>query len=201
MRGQEIAFTDINQGLLEKFEIWLKTTYKRKRKKKKRVSERTIANHLVVIRSVFAHPRKNQVIDEKTTVSVSRAKRTSPLKKPKCQYPSKMLKAWKHRNCRTRNMNMQERFGPNGFPDYIDKPDQLSNIIVGYLRENELYPSKEHTLYSLRHIFQDRLTDVDPPECLQAELMGHKFNRQKYGKGPTLAKKLEWMNKVRLKPL
>lgn len=67
MRGQEIAFADINQGLLEKFEIWLKTTYKPKGKKKKRLSDRTIANHLVVIRSVFAHARKNQVIDEKTT--------------------------------------------------------------------------------------------------------------------------------------
>lgn len=88
---------------------------------------------------------------------------------------------------------------PNGFTDYLDKPDQLSAIIGDHLRKNKLFPSEDHTLYSLRHSFQDRLTDVDAPDRVQAELMGHKFNRQKYGKGPTLAKKHEWMEKLQLK--
>ncbi len=78
MKGQEIAFADINEGLLEKFEIWLKTTYKPKGKKKKRLSDRTIANHLVVIRSVFAHARRNEVIDEKTTYGKHGKKITFP---------------------------------------------------------------------------------------------------------------------------
>ncbi len=84
--------------------------------------------------------------------------------------------------------------------DYLDKPDELSAILGDHLRENNLFPSEKHTLYSLRHSFQDRLTEVDAPDRVQAELMGHKFNRQKYGKGPTIEKKMEWMKKVQLKP-
>lgn len=75
LKGQEIAFDEITEGLLEKFEVWLKTDYKPKGKKKKRLSDRTIANHLVVIRSVFAHARKNSVIDEKTTAFGKKGKK------------------------------------------------------------------------------------------------------------------------------
>lgn len=67
LKGQDIAFTDISEGLLEKFEVWLKTDYKPKGKKKKRLSDRAIANHLVTIRSVFAHARRNKVIDKGLT--------------------------------------------------------------------------------------------------------------------------------------
>ncbi|NML20016.1 hypothetical protein HHL16_03975 [Pseudoflavitalea sp. G-6-1-2] len=88
---------------------------------------------------------------------------------------------------------------PKGFTDYLDQPDTLGTKIGVYLRERALYPSDEHVLYSLRHSFQDRLIDVDAPDRVQAELIGHKFNRQKYGKGPTLQKKMEWMKKVQLK--
>jgi len=42
---------------------------------------------------------------------------------------------------------------------------------------------------------------VDAPDRVQADLMGHKFNREKYGKGSTLEKKLEWMQKIQLKVL
>lgn len=93
---------------------------------------------------------------------------------------------------------------PQGFTDYIDNPDYLANILGGHLREKGLFPSEEHTLYSLRHSFQDRLIDADVPERVQAELMGHSvrvaLGRERYGKGPTLAKKLEWMQKIQLKP-
>jgi len=61
LKGEDIAFSDITPGMLEKFEIWLKSAYKPKGNKK-RISDRTIANHLVTIRSVFAHARKNEVI-------------------------------------------------------------------------------------------------------------------------------------------
>lgn len=88
---------------------------------------------------------------------------------------------------------------PQGFTNYADSPDALSSVIGGFLRDNGLFPTEEHTLYSLRHSFQDRLTDVDAPDRVQADLMGHKFNRQKYGKGSTLARKFEWMGKVQIK--
>ena len=92
---------------------------------------------------------------------------------------------------------------PQGFTDYIDNPDYLGTILGGHLRNNGLFQTEEHTLYSLRHSFQDRLIDADVPERVQAELMGHSIRaalgREPYGKGPTLAKKLEWMEKIRLK--
>ncbi|GAA3913723.1 tyrosine-type recombinase/integrase [Chitinophaga oryziterrae] len=77
LKGEDIAFSDITVGLLEKFKVYLKSchtlprktktsTDQRKRpsiaKPKKPMGERTIMNHLVVIRSVFAHARKNHVI-------------------------------------------------------------------------------------------------------------------------------------------
>lgn len=65
-----------------------------------------------------------------------------------------------------------------------------------FLVENVLQEMKGQTLYSLRHGFKDRLTDVDAPDLIDSELMGHKFDRPGYGHGPTLTKKLEWILKV-----
>lgn len=88
---------------------------------------------------------------------------------------------------------------PEGFTDYRDNPDRLSNELGKYLRENNLLPSDQHTVYSLRHSFQDRLLAVNAPDRVQADLMGHKFQRQSYGNGASLEQKLEWMKKIRLK--
>ena len=85
---------------------------------------------------------------------------------------------------------------PDGFPTYREKPDNLTNELNRFLREHGLFPSEKHSLYSFRHSFQDRILAVDAPDRVQAELMGHKFNRPKYGSGPTLEHKLEWMNKI-----
>jgi hypothetical protein len=62
-----------------------------------------------------------------------------------------------------------------------------------------MLPSENHTAYSLRHSFQDRLTAVDASDRVQADLMGHKFNRETYGKGASLEKKFEWLQKICLK--
>lgn len=89
---------------------------------------------------------------------------------------------------------------PNGFTEYHDRPDSLSGLLGKYLKEHNLIPSEHHTIYSLRHSFQDRLLAVNTPDRIQADLMGHKFSRPRYGEGATLAHKLEWMKKVQLKP-
>ena len=52
----------MSPGLLERFIIYLKSEHKPKRGKAKRISDRTIANHLVTLRSVFAHARKNGAV-------------------------------------------------------------------------------------------------------------------------------------------
>jgi hypothetical protein len=64
--------------------------------------------------------------------------------------------------------------------------DALSAVLVKYLRENKLLPTNLHSTYSLRHSFQDRLTAVNTLDRIQADLMGHKFNRPVCGIGATL---------------
>jgi integrase len=60
-------------------------------------------------------------------------------------------------------------------------------------------PTLRHSLYSLRHSFEDRLTALDPPDKIIAVLMGHKHQRPKYGAGPTLEHLQSWMNRIAFK--
>jgi len=90
---------------------------------------------------------------------------------------------------------------PNGFTSYYERPDSLSGAIGKYLRENKLLPSDQHSPYSLRHSFQDRLTRANAPDRVQADLMGHKFQRPTYGDGSDLKQKHEWMTKIQLKAI
>ncbi len=55
MGGQDIAFSDISQSMIEKFKVYLK----RPDQDGVTMSERTAVNHLVMIRSIFAHARKS----------------------------------------------------------------------------------------------------------------------------------------------
>ena len=87
-----------------------------------------------------------------------------------------------------------------GFVRYRGKSDLISSTINKYLRENDLVPSDRHSLYSLRHSFEDRLTAVEPPDKVQAALMGHKYVRPKYGHGPSLEQKKLWLDKIALLP-
>ena len=89
---------------------------------------------------------------------------------------------------------------PEGFPRYRDKGASLSGTINKFLSENGLRPSPAHTMYSLRHSFEDRLTAVEAPEKLIAALMGHAYSRPRYGKGPSLAQKQTWLAKIAFKP-
>lgn len=57
LKDSDIAFTDISVGLLERYIIYLKQIGDK--------GQRTIMNHLVVIRSVFAYASRNNVIDKK----------------------------------------------------------------------------------------------------------------------------------------
>ncbi|UAY53188.1 site-specific integrase [Ferruginibacter albus] len=88
---------------------------------------------------------------------------------------------------------------PDGFSRYKGMPDSLTNILNKHFRGLGLFPSPNHSIYSLRHSFQDRLLAVNAPDRIQADLMGHKFNRPSYGEGGTLIHKLEFMKKIMLK--
>lgn len=85
---------------------------------------------------------------------------------------------------------------PNGFDHYYRKSDLLSATLNKYLKENSLLPTKKHCVYSLRHSFEDRLTAVEPPDKVQAALMGHKYDRPRNGDGPSLEQKKKWLDKI-----
>jgi integrase len=85
---------------------------------------------------------------------------------------------------------------PSGFPRYRDKSSVLSATINKFLFENGLRPTKDHTLYSLRHSFKDRLVAAEAPDSLIDSLMGHRTNKPKYGKGPPLELKLKYLAQI-----
>ncbi|MFD0751877.1 DUF6538 domain-containing protein [Mucilaginibacter calamicampi] len=89
---------------------------------------------------------------------------------------------------------------PKGFSHIVKNSDSASSAIGKFLRENNLQPSPRHSPYSLRHSFQDRLTNADCPDRIQTDLMGHAFKgRTKYGTGATLEHSFAWMKKIQLK--
>lgn len=68
--------------------------------------------------------------------------------------------------------------------------------LINSCAKNNLSPSEGQSLYSLRHTFKDRLRDIQAPEEVIDNLMGHKSRGPKYGRGHILETKLEWLNKI-----
>lgn len=89
---------------------------------------------------------------------------------------------------------------PNGFARYRHKADSLSALVNKFLDGKGLLLQEGQTLYSLRHTFEDRLTAVEAPDKLAAAMMGHKYHRPRYGVGPSLAQKQEWLKRIAFKP-
>ncbi|HEX3861124.1 MAG TPA: tyrosine-type recombinase/integrase [Stellaceae bacterium] len=89
---------------------------------------------------------------------------------------------------------------PKGFPRYRDKSSSLSGTLNKFLTENGLRPTRDHTVYSLRHSFKDRLVAAEAPDSLIDSLMGHKTYKPKYGKGPPLELKLKYLEQIAFTP-
>lgn len=85
---------------------------------------------------------------------------------------------------------------PDGFERYLNKTATLSQTIKKFLKAKNLRPTRDHCLYSFRHSFQDRLTAVEAPDRMQADLMGHRYIRERYGVGPSLEQKAKWLAKI-----
>lgn len=75
---------------------------------------------------------------------------------------------------------------PSGFNHYRTA-DTTSTTINKYLRENDLKPTPNHSLYSLRHT-------ASATQALQ------KKSGPKYGRGHMLEKKHKWLRKIAFKP-
>lgn len=89
---------------------------------------------------------------------------------------------------------------PNGFPSYRDRSASFSALVNKYLLNHGMRPTKQHSLYSLRHSFKDRLVAAEAPDSLIDNLMGHRTGKPKYGKGPPLELKLKFLESIAFKP-
>jgi len=81
----------------------------------------------------------------------------------------------------------EELVTTGGWGKRLGKNMYATSIINRALRESGIVTDKRQSLYSLRHWFQDQLTKRDVVDRAQAQLMGHKFQRPKYGYGKDLA--------------
>ncbi|MEC7762928.1 MAG: integrase [Pseudomonadota bacterium] len=81
---------------------------------------------------------------------------------------------------------MAMRARPEGFPRYWDSSASLSATVNKYLRANGLMETPKHSLYGLRHSFEDRKLAAGVDERIRRDLMGHALDRERYGKGASL---------------
>jgi integrase len=88
---------------------------------------------------------------------------------------------------------------PNGFPRYKDKESSLSAALNKFFRENELMPSDRHTIYSIRHAFEDRMKEARVDSEVRRILMGHTVDRPEYGEGGSLLLRQQELAKITLK--
>ncbi len=74
----------------------------------------------------------------------------------------------------------------DGFPHYRES-EGLSKAISDYMTANNLRETPAHSLYSLRHSFEDRMLKAGVDERIRRDLMGHRLTRERYGEGADLA--------------
>ncbi|SLN77692.1 tyrosine-type recombinase/integrase [Roseisalinus antarcticus] len=85
-----------------------------------------------------------------------------------------------------------------GFPRYLTNSSGLSATVNKYLRSNGLLETMGHSLYGLRHSFEDRLLAAGIDERVRRDLFGHALNRERYGKGLSLAALRDQIQRVAL---
>lgn len=85
-----------------------------------------------------------------------------------------------------------------GFPRYRSSSATLSATVNKYLREHELLPSPQHSMYSLRHAFEDRMLAGRFDDRIRRDLLGHRLNREEYGDGATLEHMRELLQEIAL---
>ena len=89
------------------------------------------------------------------------------------------------------------RASPEGFPRYRDSA-ALSATVNKFLRENGLAETPGHTMYCLRHSFEDRMLAANVDERIRRDLFGHTLDRERYGSGATLEHKLRVIQSIAL---
>lgn len=88
---------------------------------------------------------------------------------------------------------------PKGFTRYQANSATLSVTIGKFLRENGLLETPEHSLYGLRHAFEDRMLAAGIDERIRRDLFGHSLDRERYGAGATLEHKRDLLAPIAIK--
>lgn len=83
-----------------------------------------------------------------------------------------------------------------GITRYQDKENGWSGAVNKYLQENGLRETPNHTAYSLRHSFEDRMTEAHVDDRVRAEMMGHEYARPDYGRGGSLEFRAEVLKPI-----
>ncbi|GLK54349.1 integrase [Methylopila capsulata] len=87
---------------------------------------------------------------------------------------------------------------PKGFPTYAGK-DKISATINAFLAANGLKQTPDHSLYSLRHSFEDRMLTAGIDERIRRDLMGHSLGgRERYGEGGALEHRAKLLEGIAL---
>ncbi len=85
---------------------------------------------------------------------------------------------------------------PKGFPKSRCSSASLSATVNKFLRSNGLMETPDHSLYGLRHSFEDRLLTAGIDERIRRDLFGHALNRERYGKGASLSHVCDLIQRV-----
>lgn len=86
---------------------------------------------------------------------------------------------------------------PEGFPRYRDSAS-LSATINKFMKAKGLLETPSHSLYSLRHSFEDRMLAAGIDDRIRRDLFGHRLDRERYGKGASLKHLAELVRSVAL---
>ena len=74
---------------------------------------------------------------------------------------------------------------PEGFPRYQNSA-ALSATVNKFLRTHGLLETDDHSMYSLRHSWEDRMLSAGIDERIRRDCLGHRLSRERYGQGATL---------------
>jgi len=83
----------------------------------------------------------------------------------------------------------------DGFPRYRDK-SSLSDTVNKFLRENDLLETPDHSFYSIRHSFEDRMLAAGIDDRIRRDVFGHTLNRERYGRGASLEQVFNLLQKI-----
>lgn len=83
-----------------------------------------------------------------------------------------------------------------GIQRYQHKAGSWSALVNKYLANNGLKETPRHTAYSVRHYVENALLAADVDDRVRADILGHKYERPRYGDGGGVAGRAEALAKI-----